>query len=171
MLVGDRHQPGQPLQVFGTGEWVVYPGVAGVLVQIGHGGGDRALVGGLYRFVGDVVGQCPQQRLAFGCCEGQIEPVHAAPGEAAPGGTVGCDPVIKPARRYGRIGRSPVRGAPIQADQLDSTGGVAGDQPGRLPGVALGVVLPQSPVGAVAIPAGLCSLVGGVVVIVDAPPR
>jgi hypothetical protein len=34
-----------------------YPGVAGMLVQIGHGGGGGPLMGGLDRFFGNVVGQ------------------------------------------------------------------------------------------------------------------
>ena len=36
VLIGDRHQPRQPLQVLHPGERVVHPGVSGVLVQIGH---------------------------------------------------------------------------------------------------------------------------------------
>ena len=40
VLIGDRHQPGQPLQVLLPGDRVVHPGVAGVLVQILHRLGD-----------------------------------------------------------------------------------------------------------------------------------
>jgi hypothetical protein len=87
----------------------------------------------LHDFFPDVVSQCPQQRHALGRGEGEIEPVHTALGEAASGLSVGCDPVIEPALRYLRIVCTPVSGAPIQADQLHGTAGVAGNQP-RLPG-------------------------------------
>ena len=71
--------------------------------------------------------------------------MHAARGKAASGLTVGCDPVIEPARREGRISRNPVSGAPIQAEQLNRMGGASGNQPRRRPGIALGVVRPSPP--------------------------
>jgi hypothetical protein len=43
-----------------------------VLVQIGHRRGNRPLMVGLDRFVGDVVGQGPQQRHAFGRGKGAL---------------------------------------------------------------------------------------------------
>jgi hypothetical protein len=140
-------------------------------VQIGHGRGDGALVGGLHHFVGEVVGQCPQQRHAFRRGESQIEPVHTALRKAASGLAVGGDALIEPARRYARIRRTSISGAPIQADQLHGATCVAGNQPCRRPGIAFGVVLPQPPVGPPPIDVGVRSLAGGVVVIVDAPTR
>ena len=128
-------------------------------------------MGGLHHLFCDVIGQCPQQRHALRRGEGQIEPMHAALRKAASGLTIGCDPVIKPALCYLRISRTPVGGAPIQPDQLRGAACVADDQPRRRPGITLGVVLPQPAVGAPAIQAGLASLAGGVVVIVDTPPR
>ena len=56
MLVGDRRQPRQPLQIFCPGEWVVHSGVAGVLVQIGHRRVDGPQMGGLHDFFSDVGG-------------------------------------------------------------------------------------------------------------------
>ena len=91
VLVGDRHQAGQPLQVVVAGDRVVHPGVAGVLVQVGHGGLDGFGVGGGEDFFGDVVGQRPEQRNTFGRGERQVETVHTRVGELAPGGPVGGD--------------------------------------------------------------------------------
>jgi hypothetical protein len=59
-------------------------------------------------------------------------------------------------------------GAPIRADQRHGSVGVAGNQSRRRPGIALGVTLLQPPDGPPAIQAGLGSVAGGVVVIVDA---
>ena len=41
VLIGDPHQPRQPLQILIPGHRVMHPGVAGVLVQIGHRRVDR----------------------------------------------------------------------------------------------------------------------------------
>ena len=96
VLVGDRHQAGQSLQVLVSGDRVVHPGVAGVLVQVLHRRLNGFGVGGGEDFLGDVVGERPNQGDAFGCCEGEIESVHALVGEVASGGPVGRSTVIEP---------------------------------------------------------------------------
>ena len=142
----------------------MHAGVAGVLVQIGHCGGDRAPVRLDDGLVVDFGGQgTHQQRHAFGGGEGQVEPVHAALRELPAGVAIAGDAVIEPALHDIGVGYAPVGGAPVQADQLDGKGGVAGDQPRRCAGVAFGVVLPQPAVGALAIQAVLRGLAGGVV--------
>ena len=63
------------------------------------------------------------------------------------GSTVGCDPIIKPARGHVRISRTSVGGAPVEAYQFRGMARIARDQPRRFPSIGLGVVLPQPPVG------------------------
>ena len=99
VLVGDRHQARQPLQVLVAGARVVHPGVAGVLVQVGHRGVDGPGWAAGDDFFGDVVGERSQQRHAFGRGERQVEAVHAVVGERAAPGAVGRDPVIEPDAR------------------------------------------------------------------------
>src|SRR6185312_9044117 len=57
VLVGDRDQAGQALQVAVAGDPVVDAGVAGVLLPVGHRGVAGFGVGGGEDFFGDVVGQ------------------------------------------------------------------------------------------------------------------
>jgi hypothetical protein len=102
MLVGDGHQAGQPLQVFVARDRVVHAGVAGVTVQIPHGRVDRLIVRGGEDFLGDVIGQCTDERDAFGRGEGEIEAMDALFGEVAPSGPVGRSAVIEPC--WGDVG-------------------------------------------------------------------
>ena len=113
----------------------------------------------------------PDQRHTLGRAERQIEAVHTALTERAPARPVGRDPVIQPARHHLRIGLPAGALHITQPDQLRGRVGVAGAQPHRGAGVAFGVVLPQTAIGALGILGGLPGGAGGVVVVVDRPPR
>ena len=80
--------------------------------------------------------------------------MHTARTERAPVCAAGRDAVVEPARHQLRIGVS--AGALIigQTDQPRHRVGVAGQQPGRGAGVALGVVLPKPAAGSRLIPRG-----------------
>jgi hypothetical protein len=140
VLIGHPHQPRQALQVFHAGDGVVHPGVAGVLVQVRHRGLDCFVVGGGQHLLGHLVGQGPDQGDALGGGEGQIESVHALGGECPPPLTVGGDAVVQPGRRHLRVDGTASQGAVVQAAQSGDDRLVAGDQPGRGPGVGLGIV-------------------------------
>ena len=113
VLIRDRHQPRQPLQILHPGARVVHAGVSGVLVQIGHRGRDRAPMRLGDRLVVDLGGQRPQQRHTFGRGESQIKTMHTALPKCPAGRAVGGDPVIEPALRHVGVGRSPVDRAPV----------------------------------------------------------
>ena len=146
VLIGDRHQPGQPHQVLLAGVRVVDPGVAGMGGQVFHRLGDRGGVG-----VGDRLGQHiviaaqrPHQRHTLGRAERQIEPVHPALPERAPA-------AHRWVRRRRRASAPPPRHRPHRPTRWASVRptnagdgvGVAGQQPCRGAGFVLGVVLPQ----------------------------
>jgi hypothetical protein len=149
----------------------VYAGVAGVFVQVGHGRVDALVMGGQHGLFADIVGQGAQQRHAFGGGERQVEAVHGARGEYPPAGPVSGDPVIEPPARHGGVSKSTMQLGSIQPGQLAHGRGIPGHHPGRHPGIAFAVVLPQPAARGLAIHRRGLGLIGGVVVIVDAPPR
>ena len=171
VLVGDGHQTRQPHQVFLAGARVVHPGVAGVGGQVLHRLGERGGVRVGDRLGHHIIGaQRPNQRDALGCAERQIEAVHTALTECAPVRTVGCDPVVEPARHQPRVGVSPGALGVGQTDQRRDGAGVAGQQPHRGAGFAFGVVLPQPAARPRQIPGSVLGGLGGVDVVVDRPP-
>lgn len=123
------------------------------------------------RFLADIVAQCPQQRHTLGRSERQVETVDRLGDERPPRDPVGGDPVIEPPASDIGISKSTIKRRTIQSHQCTDRGLVTGHQPGRHPGVALGVVLPQSAAGGLAIHRRRLSTGRGVVVIVHAPPR
>ncbi|CPY27262.1 Uncharacterised protein [Mycobacteroides abscessus] len=169
MLVGDRHQPGQPLEVFVAGQRVVHPRVPGVLVQVGHGRFDGFDVGVLHDLFGHVVGQRPQQRHTLGRGEHQVETVHTVGPERPSGLPVGRHAVVEPACRYLGVSKPAVERGAVEPGGLTDGGLVADHDPGRDPGVAFGVVLAQAAAGGLTVHRGLPGLIGGVVVVADAP--
>jgi hypothetical protein len=57
VLVGDPHQTWQPLQILIPGHRVMHPGVAGVLVQVGHRRLDALLMRHGHGLVANIVSQ------------------------------------------------------------------------------------------------------------------
>ena len=171
MLIGDRDQPGQPLEVFLAGQRVVHPRVPGVLVQVGHGRLDGFDVSVLHDLLSHVIGQRPQQRHTLGRGEHQVETVHPVGPERPPRLPVGGHPVIEPPRRDLGVSKPAVERGTVQAGGLTDHGLVPDDDPGRDPGVAFGVVLAQAAAGGLAVHRRLPGRIGGVVVVADAPAR
>ena len=170
MLIGDRHQPGQPLEVFVAGQRVVHPRVPGVLVQVGHRGFDRCDVGVLQDLLGHVIaGQRPQQRHTLGRGEHQVKPVHAVGPERPAGLPIGRHAIVEPARRGLGVSKPAVERGAVESGGLTDGGLVADHDPGRDAGVAFGVVLAQAAAGGLTVHRGLPGLIGGVVVVADAP--
>jgi hypothetical protein len=60
VLIGDPHHTRQPLQVLFPGHRVMYPGVPGVFVQVGHRRVDALLMGGQHGLFADIVSQGTQ---------------------------------------------------------------------------------------------------------------
>jgi hypothetical protein len=101
VLVRDRHQTGQVLQVLLLGDWVVHPRVAGVRGQILHCFGERGGVRVGEPLRSHVVGfQCPDQRDALRGGERQVIPMHALRAQRAAMRAVGRDAVVEPARHH-----------------------------------------------------------------------
>ena len=88
--------------------------------------------------------QGPDKRDALGCAERQIEPVHTALTERAPMRAVWANAVIEPASDEVSVGVTAGALSIGEADQRRDAVGVAGQQPYRGAGLALGVLLPQS---------------------------
>ena len=169
VLVGDRDQPGQPLEVFVAGQRVVHPRVPGMFMQVGHRGFDCFDVGVLHDLFGHVVGQRPQQRHTLGRGEHQVKPVHPVGPERPSGLPVGRHAVVEPPCRYLGVSKASVERGAVESGGLTDGGLVADHDPGRDPGVAFGVVLAQAAAGGLTVHRGLPGLIGGVVVVADAP--
>jgi hypothetical protein len=169
MLIGDRHQTRQPLQILHPSERIVHPGVTGMLMQIGHCCVDGPQMGVLHDFFADVVGERAQQRHTLGRGEHQIKTVHTGRRERAPRRAVGRDPVIEPARR-GRGVRTPaVECRTVQPAARADRSLVADHQPRRYPGITFAVVLTQPTAGGLAVHRRLRGGIGGLIVVGDAP--
>jgi hypothetical protein len=123
-------------------------------------------------FVGHIAGsKRADQRHTFRGAERQIEAVHTTLAERPSGRSIRCCALVEPALHDIRIGR-PASALNIrQADEFGHGVGVAGTQPDRGAGVVLGVVIPQPATSAAGIASGRAGGAGGVVVVVDRPPR
>jgi hypothetical protein len=146
----------------------VYPGVAGMPMQIRHRGLHGAKMSGHHHLLAYVIGQRAQQRHTLRRGERQIETVHTVLGEHPPAGTRRRAALIQP--DPGRLG---VDLTTIQRSTAESCCrsdplGVADHQPGRCAGVTFRVILPQTTIGALPIHRRLLGLVCGVVVVGDA---
>jgi hypothetical protein len=171
VLIGDRHQSGQPHKVFLPGARIVDSRVSRMNGQIFHRLGHRGGVRVGDRLGHHVIGaQCPDERHTLGCAERQVEPVHAALPEGAPLRTDGSDAVVEPAGHQFRISLSAGALHIGQAHQSADGVGVAGQQPCGGAGFMFGVVLPQPPTRARQITAGGRGGMGGVYVVADRPP-
>ena len=123
-------------------------------------------------FVGHIAGsKSADQRHTFRGAEGQIKAVHATVAERPPGRSVGCYAVVEPALHDLGISRPAGTLNIGQADEFGHGVGISGAQPDRGAGVVLGVVIAQPATGAPGIAGGRAGGAGGVVVVVDRPPR
>jgi hypothetical protein len=168
VLVRDRHQAGQALQVSVAGGAVVDPGVAGVLMQVLHRGLYCSGVGGGEDFFGDVVGERADEGNTLGRSESQVETVHALVGELASLGAVGCLAVVEPDSCVFGVGVAAVERGIGEARRLADELFIADDEPSGDTGFAFRVVLRQSAVGHLTVHGSLFGFVGGVVVVLDA---
>jgi hypothetical protein len=97
--------------------------------------------------------------------------MHTLSGEWPPLLAVGGDAVVQPGRRHRGVHRTAGQCRPVQAAQTGRGRLVAGDDPGRNPGVGFGIVFAQTTIGGLTIQPSLLRGGRGVVVVADAPPR
>jgi hypothetical protein len=142
-----------------------------MFVQVGHRCGDGLLVRSGQHLFRDRIREGPDQGDTLGGGEGQVEPVHTRGGERPTLLTVGCDAVVQPGRGHSGVPRTAGKRRLVQPAQSGNGRLVAGDQPGRDPGVGLGIVFAQTTIGGLTVQPRLLGGGGGVVVVADAPPR
>ena len=171
VLIGDRHQPRQALQVLLAGERVVHPGVAGVGGQVLHRLGQRGGVRVGDRLGDHIIGRSARtQRDALGCAERQIESVHTALTERASVRTVGAMPSSSQRATTSASASPPARWASVKPTNARRGAGVAGAA--ATPGCGFRVRSSTPPARRRRAPDPWrpAAALGGVDVVVDRPP-